>query len=150
MYAASGPGTGAMTACGARKGWHICRFHACPVNKMTSKARAGTRRACARRWQRRDRHDPPEREDHKFPVPQGERGILWAWPGQPSHLPPPAVGIMGAYGAVSGLDIPMPGVSSRVVPPPENTAQYFNHLFLFYRQWDKWTRLLGTAVSCVY
>ena len=25
---------------------------------------------------------------------QGKRGILWAWPGQLSHLPPPAVGIM--------------------------------------------------------
>ena len=33
-------------------------------------------------------------ENQKIPVPQGERGILWAWPGQLSHLPPPAVGIM--------------------------------------------------------
>ena len=33
-------------------------------------------------------------EPERIPVPQGERGILWAWSGQPSQLPPPAVGIM--------------------------------------------------------
>ena len=45
----------------------IYSFSRFPVNKMTSKARAGTRRACDRRWQRRDRHEPPGREKHKFP-----------------------------------------------------------------------------------
>ena len=34
------------------------------------------------------------KENQHIPVPQGERGILWAWLGQLSHLPPPAVGIM--------------------------------------------------------
>jgi len=33
-------------------------------------------------------------EPERIPVPQGERGMLWAWSGQPSQLPPPAVGIM--------------------------------------------------------
>ena len=45
-------------------------------------------------WQRRGRHEPPVKENQHIPVPQGERGILRAWPGQLSHLPPPAVGIM--------------------------------------------------------
>ncbi len=57
-----------------------------------------------------------------FPVPQGERGILRAWSGQLSHLPPPAVGIVAPV-AAGGLDIPVPGVSSKVAMLSENTAQ---------------------------
>lgn len=64
-----------------------------PVNTITSKARAAIRWACNRRWQRRNRHELQGRENRHIPVPQGERGILWAWFGQLSHLPPPAVGI---------------------------------------------------------
>ena len=45
-------------------------------------------------WQRRDRHEPPVKENQHIPVPQGERGILRAWPGQLNRLPQPAVGIM--------------------------------------------------------
>jgi len=103
----------------------------CAVNKMTSKVRAGTRRACDRRWQRRDRHEPPGERTRNIPVPQGERGILWARPGQLSHLPPPAVGIMALTShkrlgySRPGLKPGLPGVSSRAVLPPGNTANIF-------------------------
>ncbi len=36
------------------------------------------------------------KENRHIPVPQGERGILRAWPGQLRHLPSPVVGIMAA------------------------------------------------------
>lgn len=37
-----------------------------------------------------NRHDPRWRTT-ALPVPQGERGQLWEWPGQFRHLPPPSV-----------------------------------------------------------
>ncbi len=106
---ASGPGMDAMTACGiGRERWRFVSAppfpRAAPVNKMTSKVRAVIQRACDRRWLRRDRHEPPV-ERTIIPVPQGKRGMLWAWRGQLSHLPPPAVGINGACAAGSP-DIP--------------------------------------------
>ena len=48
--------------------------------------------------------------------------MLWAWFGQLSQLPPPAVGVMALI-TVSGLDIPVPGLGRRVIQSPENTAQ---------------------------
>lgn len=46
-------------------------FPFCRRPKMTSKTRAEIRRACERRWQRRNRHDPPGKENQQIPVPQG-------------------------------------------------------------------------------
>ena len=47
--------------------------------------------------------------------------MLWAWYGQLSQLPPPAVSVMALI-TVSGLDIPVPGERRRVIRSPENTA----------------------------
>lgn len=48
----------------------------------------------------RRRHDTYDNLAFEFaakrshlPVPQGQRGILWEWFGQPRQLPPPSVGI---------------------------------------------------------
>lgn len=60
-------------------------------------------------------------QPHK-PVPQGKRGILWDRPGQISHLPPPSVSIaLPSPGA--GSHTPVPGMRSKAVLPPDNTAQ---------------------------
>ncbi|MCM1221304.1 MAG: hypothetical protein NC548_43175 [Lachnospiraceae bacterium] len=70
------------------------------------------------------------------PVPQGKRGMLWAWSGQPSQLPPPAVGVTASVSRRRARILPaqrkpgsMPGVCSRAVRPPENTAWEFYNLF---------------------
>ena len=58
----------------------------------------------------------------QIPVPQGKRGVLWDWLGQLRHLPSPSVGI--APYTMTGLHIPVPGVSSRAIPSPDNTAHF--------------------------
>lgn len=67
-----------------------------PVNKMTSKVRAVIQRACDRRRPRRDRHEPPM-ERTIIPVPQGKRGMLWAWHGRLSQPLSPVGGINGIW-----------------------------------------------------
>ncbi len=46
------------------------------VNKMTSKARAASRRACTPDWQSRNRHDQPERRPYSFPY-RRVKGGCW-------------------------------------------------------------------------
>lgn len=71
----------------------ICFSWPKPVNKMTSKARAGTRKVCNRQEGLSRKRDETGWLKPYYPVPQGKRGMLWAWSGQLSQLPPPAVGI---------------------------------------------------------
>ena len=69
-------------------------------------------------------------EEPENPVPQGKRGILWAWPGQISHLSPPAVGIMALINhkrleySLSDYTGIVPGVSSKAIQLPDNTVHY--------------------------
>ena len=53
-------------------------------------------------------------------LPPGKRGVLWGWLGQIRHLPSPPVGIASS---LTCLHTPVPGMSSRVILLPDNTAQ---------------------------
>lgn len=105
----SGPGADATTACGpvrmkgvmnprpARKSEaEECSLaeYALSCPRRVKRHERQTEGPVTRCWQHRYRHKPQGRENQHIPVPQGERGILWAWSGQLSHLPPPAVSIM--------------------------------------------------------
>jgi hypothetical protein len=68
------------------------------------------------------------------PVPQGQRGILWEWSGQLRQLPPPSVGIAPPVCRQRACILPVPGVSSRAVLPPENTAHFEDKFGIGHRQ----------------
>ncbi len=76
----------------------------------------------------------PERSSaYAKPVPLGKRGILWDWFGQISHLPPPSDGIACRLCRKPACIFHVPGVSSRAIPSPENTA----HLSMEHERAEK-------------